>query len=152
MWAKQIISTPWNWNAVRIALLHESVSCIVQKTTGNSRKEQCRQYTLRSRLHTHRRSAAARIVRQPRPGHTRHSRKVQRMEAPVEHACKLVQEHFKSENMCAVEACGAKWRHICVHELHEISDRDAASTSPSLGVFCAETTQDRVKGLSDSEV
>ena len=39
-WVTRIDSAPGNWNAVRIALLHESVSRIVQKTTGYSRKEQ----------------------------------------------------------------------------------------------------------------
>ena len=38
MWVKRII--PHAWNMFRIALLHESVSHIVQKTTGYSRKEQ----------------------------------------------------------------------------------------------------------------
>ena len=37
MWVKRI--TPRAWNMFRIALLHESVSRIVQKTTGYSRKE-----------------------------------------------------------------------------------------------------------------
>ena len=38
VWVKWII--PRAWNMFRIALLHESVSHIVQKTTGYSRKEQ----------------------------------------------------------------------------------------------------------------
>ena len=39
VWVKRI--TPHAWNMFRIALLHESVSHIVQKkTTGYSRKEQ----------------------------------------------------------------------------------------------------------------
>ena len=68
---------------------------------------------------------------------------------------KLAREHVKNENMCAVEACGATWRHTCAHKLHEISDRDdgaATSISRLPGVFCARTTQDPVKGLNDCEV
>ena len=54
-------------------------------------------------------------------------------EAQLSKQVKLVSEYVKSEDMCAAEACGAKWRHTCAHKLHDISDRDdgaANSISP----------------------
>ena len=38
----------------------------------------------------------------------RHSRKVQRMKARLSMQVKLAREYVKSEDMCAVESCGAK--------------------------------------------
>lgn len=48
---------------------------------------------------------------------------------------KLAREHVKSENS-AVEACGAKWRHICAPKLPQISDRDdGVATSVSVSGY-----------------
>ena len=88
--SNESFSAPWNWNAVRIALLHESVPRIVQKTTGDPRKEQNADSTLRTLCP----DGFARIDDLLQLGSwnsrvlecTRHSRKVQRMGGAIEQA------------------------------------------------------------------
>ena len=104
-------STPWNWSMVRIALLYESVSRIVQKTTGGSRKEQT--------LTTHRalsdptashtsmiRCSSGREAAVSCQEDTRHLRKMQRMGGAIEHAGKAGSgARQKRKYVC----CGSMW-------------------------------------------
>ena len=59
---------------------------------------------------------------------------------------KLAREHVESENICAVEACGAKSRHTYARKLHEISvwdDVEVFSMFVPVCFLCAFNTASR---------
>ena len=107
--SNRLFSVPWNWNTVRIALLHDRchASCRRQQATHNADSTLC----------TFCPDGFARIDDPLQLGsrnshileYIRHSRIVQRMKAQLSMQGKKAREHVKSENICAVEACGAKW-------------------------------------------
>ena len=87
------------------------------------------------------------------------------MKALLKMQVKLVRKHVESEDICAVEACGAKSRHTCVRKLHKISDLDdggASSISVSVCFLWARnvTSRERVErrrgvksdGIDENEV
>ena len=107
--SNRLFSVPWNWNTVRIALLHDRyhASCRRQQATHNAD----------STLRTLCPDGLAHIDDPLQLGsrdsrvmeYIRHSRKVQPMKARLSMQVKLAREYVKSKNLCAVEACGAKW-------------------------------------------
>ena len=107
--SNRLFSVPWNWNAVRIALRHDRchASCRRQQATHNADSTLC---TLCP-------DGFARIDDLLQFGsrnnhileYIRQSRKVQPMKARLSTQIKLAREYVKSKNLCAVEACGAKW-------------------------------------------
>ena len=128
----------------------------MQQTTGDSRKEQtltshcALSVPTASHASTIRCSSGREAAASLNICNTHE--KYNEWEAQLSMQVKLAPEHVKSVNRCAVEVCGAKWRHTCAQKLHETSDQDdgaAISVSVSRCFLCAHNagTGERIERL-----